>query len=137
MRRLRRVLCISHQPGKMTDRFAAAIRQKFKEVRDSRSLLAVTLNALGTVGTAEWERVPVSARGASGDPDYVGKVSLIAPTHTRLDSEGLQEFQALTLSCPNGDSSPRYRQTNFLKHFGSNLKRTEARTLSATQNRRP
>lgn len=53
--------------------FAGGLHE-FRVRLDSKGLLVVTLNATGTVGAAEWERVPVSARGTSGDPNYVNNV---------------------------------------------------------------
>lgn len=53
--------------------FAGGLHE-FRVRVDSKGLLVVTLNAAGTVGAAEWERVPVSARGTSGDPNYVDNV---------------------------------------------------------------
>ena len=50
--------------------FAGGLHE-FRLRTDNQGLLVVTLNAAGTGGAAEWERVPVSARGASGDPNYV------------------------------------------------------------------
>lgn len=50
--------------------FAGGLHE-FRVRVGSQGLLVVTLNAAGTTGAAEWERVPVSARGASGDPNYV------------------------------------------------------------------
>ncbi len=41
---------------------------------DARGLLVVTVNATGTRGSAEWERVPVADRPAVGDPNYVNNV---------------------------------------------------------------
>ncbi len=41
-------------------------------------LLFVTLDATRRNGTAEWERVPVAERGASGDPNYVNNVDALA-----------------------------------------------------------
>jgi hypothetical protein len=43
-------------------------------VRTLAGQLVVTLNAAGTQGTAEWERVPVNERGNAGDPNYVNNV---------------------------------------------------------------
>ena len=53
--------------------FAGGLHE-FRVRIDSKGLLVVTLSASGTVGAAEWERVPVSARGSSGDPNYVSNV---------------------------------------------------------------
>jgi len=41
---------------------------------DTAGNLVVNIDAAGTTGTAEWETVPVAARGASGDPNYVEHV---------------------------------------------------------------
>ena len=53
--------------------FAGGLHE-FRVRVDTQGLLVVTLNAAGTTGAAEWERVPVSARGTSGDPNYVNNV---------------------------------------------------------------
>ena len=55
--------------------FAGGLHE-FRVRRDTTPdrLLVVTLDASGTRGTAEWERVPVAERGASGDPNYVNNV---------------------------------------------------------------
>lgn len=53
--------------------FAGGLHE-FRVRVDSMGLLVVTLNAAGTAGAADWERVPVSARVTSGDPNYVSNV---------------------------------------------------------------
>jgi hypothetical protein len=53
--------------------FAGGLHE-FRLRLDAQGLLVVALNAAGTAGAAEWERVPVSARGAAGDPNYVNNV---------------------------------------------------------------
>ena len=51
---------------------------EFRVRTDAQGRLVVSLNAAGTAGAAEWERVPVSARGTSGDPNYVNNVEVQA-----------------------------------------------------------
>ena len=41
---------------------------------DAAGRLVVTPDATGRRGTAEWERVPIAARGGAGDPNYVNNV---------------------------------------------------------------
>lgn len=55
--------------------FAGGLHE-FRVRRDSTPdrLLVVTIDASGTRGTVEWERVPVNERGTSGDPNYVNNV---------------------------------------------------------------
>ncbi len=55
--------------------FAGGLHE-FRVRRDTTPdrLLVVTIDASRTRGTAEWERVPVTERGTSGDPNYVNNV---------------------------------------------------------------
>lgn len=53
--------------------FAGGLHE-FRVRLDARGLLVVTLDAAGRNGVAEWERVPVTDRGSSGDPNYVNNV---------------------------------------------------------------
>lgn len=53
--------------------FAGGLHE-FRVRLDAQGLLVVTLDATGKAGAAEWERVPVSARGTAGDPNYVNNV---------------------------------------------------------------
>lgn len=46
------------------------------------ALVRLTIDEVALLGTAQWERVPVADRGASGDPNYVNHVHAANPNPT-------------------------------------------------------